>query len=59
VGISFTYDATTHDLVGAYAFSDLPSYDCAGEAVYTLKAGIKTFSDRPDCELTERTPLCE
>jgi len=58
-GISFTYDATTQELVGAYAFSDLPAYDCAGEAVHGLKAGVTAFSDFPDCQLTERTPLCE
>jgi len=58
-GMAFTYDATTHELVGAYAFSDVPDYDCAGEPVNGLKAGIKAFSDFPDCELTERSPVCE
>ncbi len=31
VGTAFTYDATTHELVGAHTFSDVLSYDCAGE----------------------------
>jgi len=53
---SFTYDATTHELVGAYTASDIPTFPCGDSTVYALVAGVRPF---PGCTLRERVNLCE
>jgi hypothetical protein len=58
-GTAFTYDATSHRLVGAYTFSDIGSYDCSGQRADSLVGGIKAFSDFPDCELTDTAYICQ
>jgi hypothetical protein len=53
---AYTYDATTHELVGVYAYSDVPSFACADSTVGALVAGIRPF---PGCTLLERVNVCE
>jgi hypothetical protein len=58
-GTAFTYDATSHRLLGAYAFSDVASYDCAGQRVHSIVGGINAFADCTECELTDTVYLCQ
>jgi hypothetical protein len=58
-GTAFTYDGTSHRLLGAYAFSDVAGFDCSGQPVHSLVGGIRPFPDCPDCELTDTAYICQ
>jgi hypothetical protein len=55
-GTAYTYHATTHELLGVYVYSDIPSFACEERTVGALVAGIRPF---PDCTLLERVNVCE
>jgi hypothetical protein len=58
-GTAFTYDATCHELLGAYSFSDNAMLDCSGERVHAIVAGVFVPRDFPDCEQGEARRLCQ